>query len=77
MTPPDACGYRGGHAGYPNGDAGSVTFELEPLAAGTRLRTRHSLPGHPDYESVAARYRVAWPRALARLAAYLTPDPTI
>ena len=77
VTPPDACGYHGGHAGYPDGDAGSVTFELEPLASGTRLHTRHTLPGQPDYEPVAARYRAAWPRALARLAVYLTPDPTI
>ena len=44
VTPPDACGYHGGHTGYPDGDAGSVMFELEPLAAGTRLRTRHTLP---------------------------------
>ena len=77
MTPPDACGYRGGHAGYPNGDAGSVTFELEPLAVGTRLLTHHTLPGHPEYEPIAIRYRAAWPRALARLVAYLTPDSTI
>jgi uncharacterized protein YndB with AHSA1/START domain len=77
VTPPDACGYHGGHAEYPDGDAGSVTFELEPMASGTRLHTRHTLPGHSDYEPVAARYRAAWPRALARLAAYLTPDPTI
>jgi uncharacterized protein YndB with AHSA1/START domain len=77
VSPPAACGYRGGHAGYPKGNAGSIAFELEPLAIGTRLRTRHTLPGHPAWEPVATRYRAAWPRALTRLVAYLSRDPTI
>ena len=74
---PVACAYRGGHSGYPDGDAGDVAFELQAVPAGTRLRTRHTMPGRPEYEPFADRYRAAWPRALARLVAYMAPDPNI
>lgn len=73
FAPGLGCGYRGGHSGYPDGDAGEVSFDLEPLGGGTRLTTRHAFPPRPDYEPIAARYREAWPRVLARLADYLTP----
>lgn len=76
-----ACAYAGGHSGYPDGDSGLVEFTLEPhhsvspLAGappdGTRLIVRHTFPPRPEYEAIAARYRSAWPRALARLEALL------
>ena len=73
--PPSACAYEGGHAGYPDGYAGRVAFEISAHGAGAALVTRHSLPQRADYEPIAARYRAAWPRALARLAALLaSPD---
>jgi len=68
---PMSCAYEGGHSGYPDGYAGRAGFELAPLGAGTVLITRHRLPARPDYEPIAAVYREAWPRALARLAACL------
>ena len=74
LIPPVACAYRGGHSGYPDGDAGDVSFELRPMTAGTRLRTRHTMPERPEYEPFATLYRAAWPRALARLAEYLAPQ---
>jgi len=71
--PPVACAYEGGHAGYPDGYAGRIGFELSALGGETLLIVRHRLPGRADYESIAERYRAAWPRALARLALYLRP----
>jgi uncharacterized protein YndB with AHSA1/START domain len=71
FDPPCACTYSGGHSGYPDGDAGVIAYSLAPLGSGTRLTTLHTLPDRPEYEPIAARYRDAWPRALARLAAYL------
>lgn len=73
--PPARCSYQGGHSGYPDGDAGTVTFDLVPGSAGTRLTTRHVFPDRPGYQPIVDRYRDAWPRALARLAEYLTPEP--
>jgi len=73
FQPPVACAYEGGHEGYPDGYAGRVGFELQARGEGTVLITRHRLPARPDYEAILARYREAWPRALARLAAYLDP----
>lgn len=73
FQPPVACAYEGGHAGYPDGYAGRVGFELASRGEGAVLITRHRLPARPDYEAILADYRTAWPRALARLAAYLTP----
>lgn len=75
FEPPAHCSYRGGHAGYPGGDASLVDLTLAPLAEGARLTVCHALPDMPEYEPFAATFRTAWPRALARLAAYLTPSP--
>ena len=72
--PPLACAYEGGHAGYPDGNAGRVGFELRAAGPGTVLVTRHRLPRRPEYEPIAERYRAAWPRALARLATHLGAD---
>ena len=69
--PPFSCAFDGGHAGYPDGNAGRVGFELATGGPGTVLITRHRLPQRPDYESIAETYRGAWPRALARLVAHL------
>jgi uncharacterized protein YndB with AHSA1/START domain len=75
FDPPLRCHYQGGHSGYPGGDAGAVSFDLEPLGQGTRVIVRHRFPARPEYRPIASRYQEAWPRALDRLAAYLTPDP--
>lgn len=56
-----------------------VGFELALLGTVAVLITRHRLPARPDYEPIVAVYRAAWPRALARLVAYLdqrAPNPT-
>ena len=68
---PVACAYEGGHAGYPDGYAGRAGFEIAALGAGAIRITRHRLPARPDYEPIVEISRAAWPRALARLAAYL------
>ena len=73
FRPPMSCAYDGGHSGYPDGYAGRAGFELAPLGAGTVLITRHRLPARHDYDTIVAEYRGAWPRALARLVAYLAP----
>lgn len=67
FDPPRACVYEGGHDGYPDGYAGRVVFELEPEGGGTRLAVRHEMPAREAYRPWIARYREAWPRALARL----------
>jgi len=64
---------RGGHQGYPNRDAGTITFEVTPAGAGSKLHVTHEM-GSPDlYSTFAKGYSDAWPRALKRLADYLTP----
>ncbi len=68
---PLSCAFDGGHSGYPDGNAGRVGFELAECGLGTVLITRHRLPQRLDYEPIAEIYRGAWPRALARLAAWL------
>ena len=73
MRPPERCAFEGGNADYPDGHAGRVEFELTGDGLGTALVTRHLLPGRPEYERIAERYRGAWPRALARLTEYLSP----
>ena len=65
--------FQGGHVGYPRGDAGTVWYVLEPDSHGTRLTVTHTLPAHAGYEPVLAAWKNAWPRALERLARYLTP----
>jgi uncharacterized protein YndB with AHSA1/START domain len=74
FDPPRACAYEGGHDGYPDRDAGRVTYTLEPEGQGTRLTTLHTLPDRPEYDRYVELYRDVWPRALARLIAYLTPE---
>lgn len=74
FDPPRACAFRGGHAGYPHGDAGTVRFTIEEGADGTLLRTEHEFPPGEEYRPFADRYLEAWPRALARLAVYLDPN---
>ena len=74
FDPPRACAFRGGHAGYPHGDAGAVRFTLREGASGTVLETEHEFPPGAEYEPFIARYREAWPRALARLQVYLDPN---
>lgn len=74
FQPPVACAYEGGHEGHPDGYGGRVGFELAVRGEGTVLITRHRLPARPDYETILADYRSAWPRALARLLAYLSPE---
>jgi uncharacterized protein YndB with AHSA1/START domain len=73
--PPARAAFHGGHPGYPNGDAGIVTFTLEEDAAGTHLDVRHQVPDGPGHAPLAREWGAAWPRALARLAAYLAPLP--
>ena len=70
---PSSCAYDGGHAGYPDAYAGRVGFEIAPGGMGAVLIARHRLPNRLDYEPIAEAYRDAWPRALARLGAYLAP----
>ena len=38
---------------------------------GALLRIVHQLPGRAEYEPFVERYRTEWPRAIARLEAYL------
>jgi uncharacterized protein YndB with AHSA1/START domain len=73
LQPPMSCAFEGGHSGYPEGYAGRVGFEIARREAGSVLITRHRLPARPEYASIAETYAAAWPRALSRLVAYLTP----
>jgi uncharacterized protein YndB with AHSA1/START domain len=73
FSAPRVCAYQGGHSGYPDGNAGVVEFTLLADGDATRLQVRHALPDRAEYEGIATRYRQAWPHALERLAAYLTP----
>ena len=73
LEPPTSCAYEGGHSGYPDSYAGRVGFEIARRGTGSVLITRHRLPARPEYGSIAETYVGAWPRALARLTAYLTP----
>lgn len=73
-SPPERVAYRGGHPGYPDGDSGRVEYALAEVGGATRLDVVHELPARSDYEPIAARYRDVWPRTLARLVSYLTPE---
>ncbi len=67
---------KGGHQGYPNRDAGTITFTLTPAGTGTQLHVTHEM-GHPAlYSNFAEGYSDAWPRALRRLGEYLAPRLT-
>jgi uncharacterized protein YndB with AHSA1/START domain len=72
VTPPVRARFRGGHAGYPGGDAGEVGFALAPLDAGCRVDVRHAVPDDAAFAPHVAEWRAAWPRALERLARYLS-----
>jgi uncharacterized protein YndB with AHSA1/START domain len=73
LQPPTSCAFEGGHSGYPDGYAGRVGFEIARRGSGSVLITRHLLPARPEYGPIAETYAGAWPRALSRLTAYLTP----
>jgi len=73
FEPSSRCAFSGGHPGYPDGYAGRIEFVLEAAGTGTRLITTHTLPARVDYSPVFQTYTLAWPRALDRLAEYLTP----
>ncbi len=71
VEPPLKASCHGGHQGYPNRDAGTITFTLAADGAGTKLRVTHEM-GHPAlYSTFAKGYSDAWPRSLRRLAEYL------
>ncbi len=70
---PERCVCRGGHEGYPNRDAGTITFAVRARDGGSVLEVRHTLPDEATYEPFARRFRDDWPRALERLNRYLAP----
>jgi uncharacterized protein YndB with AHSA1/START domain len=72
---PARCTCRGGHEGYPNRDAGEISFLVRARDAGSMLEVRHTLPDAHEYEPFARQFRDDWPRALQRLEAYLNPAP--
>lgn len=74
FDPPRACDFEGGHAGYPEGYAGHVHCAFAPQEGGTVLQVWHEFPSRQEYEPFVARFLAAWPRALRRLGAYLTPS---
>ena len=74
FDPPRACAYEGGNHAYPDGVAGRVGFALAAEGGGgTRLSILHQIPAGPGYEPFLERHRAAWPQAIARLEAYLSP----
>jgi uncharacterized protein YndB with AHSA1/START domain len=73
FVPPARAGFQGGHAGYPDGNAGTVWYELAGTTTGTGLRVRHEWPAHKDYGALITPWREAWPRALERLRRHLAP----
>ncbi len=74
FQPGASCAFQGGHAGYPDGNGGAIEYTLVPAGTGTLLHVRHTLPDRAGYGPIAAKFQVAWPRALVRLEAYLTPS---
>jgi uncharacterized protein YndB with AHSA1/START domain len=73
VAPPIRARFRGGHAGYPAGDAGEVTLSVVDLGAGCRVDIRHTVPDGDAFAPHLVEWRAAWPRALDRLERYLTP----
>lgn len=65
--------FRGGHAGYPHGDAGLIEFTLATDGYETKLHVRHAIPDGDEYIPIIKAFTEAWPRALKRLDGYLTP----
>ena len=74
FEPRSKAAFRGGHAGYPHGDAGLIEFTLAADGPMTALHVRHAIPDGDEYIPVAKTFAEAWPRALERLAGYLTPN---
>jgi uncharacterized protein YndB with AHSA1/START domain len=70
VDPPRLLAYQGGHAGYPDGDAGRVEIALHAEAGGTRVRVRHTFPPGAAHAAVAERYHGIWPRTLEKLRAH-------
>lgn len=73
VAPPVRASFRGGHAGYPGGDAGEVSFAVAERDQGSRVDVRHTVPDGGAFAPHLAEWRAAWPRALERLERYLTP----
>ena len=72
--PPNGAAFTGGHAGYPDGTAGTVRYTLTPSDdGGTSLEVAHETPASEAHAAALASWREAWPRALDRLCAYLAP----
>lgn len=74
-NPPERVSFRGGHSGYPNADAGTVSFGLTPDRAGTRLTLLHEVPPGDEFARFRREWEGAWPRALQRLEKFLSPPP--
>ncbi len=70
---PRCCALVGGQPEHPDGYAGRVDWTLQSADGGTLLVTRHRMPPRIEYAPFAKIYSGAWPRALERLARYLTP----
>jgi uncharacterized protein YndB with AHSA1/START domain len=73
FDPSRACAFEGGQPGHPGGYAGHIDWILESDGGACRLVTIHRMPPRMEYAPLAAVYALAWPRALDRLVAYLTP----
>lgn len=73
FEPPERCSCRGGHEGYPDRNAGDITFVVVTASTGTTLEVHHLLPDAPAYVPFARAFRDDWPRALVRLREYLCP----
>lgn len=71
FVPPERAAFQGGHAGYPDRDAGTVWFSLTETATGSHLAVRHELPDREGYDAMLEPWRAAWTRALDRLARLL------
>ena len=52
-------------------EVASLSQYIAPAGGGTRLDVLHQFPARAPWAPFVARYRDAWPRALARLAAHL------
>jgi len=73
-SPPHEAAFTGGHAGYPDGSAGTVRWTLAATPeGGTALTLVHETPPGDAHAAALTSWREAWPRALDRLVAYLAP----
>lgn len=71
LAAPGHASFRGGHEGYPGGDAGEVEFTIAEEGEGSRVDIRHVVPAGDDYAPLLAEWQAAWPRALDRLERHL------